>query len=165
MFLYIFVLVNKVTMYQTLLLLHSYTRWLVLGSLLYAIYRAWIGSSSGRVYSGKDNSVRHWTATICHLQLMIGMVLYFQSPVVRLFWSQANKSFHHFEAAFYSILHMMMMLTAILIVTIGSALTKRRKSDREKFRTMLTWFGFALFLILIAIPWPFSPIANRPYFR
>jgi cbb3-type cytochrome oxidase subunit 3 len=30
---------------------------------------------------------------------------------------------------------------------------------------MLVWFTIALIIIFIAIPWPFSPFANRPYFR
>jgi drug/metabolite transporter (DMT)-like permease len=57
------------------------------------------------------------------------------------------------------------MLTAIVLLTIGSALTKRKKDDRDKFKTMLTWFGIALIIILIAVPWPFSPFAQRPYLR
>jgi len=57
------------------------------------------------------------------------------------------------------------MLTAIVIITIGSALAKRKKTDKEKFKTMLVWFSAALLIIFIAIPWPFSPLANRPYIR
>jgi len=37
--------------------------------------------------------------------------------------------------------------------------------DKEKFKIMLLWYGIALIIILIAIPWPFSPLANRPYLR
>jgi hypothetical protein len=57
------------------------------------------------------------------------------------------------------------MIMAIIIITIGSALAKRKSSDKEKFKTMGLWFSIALIIIFIAIPWPFSPFANRPYFR
>jgi hypothetical protein len=57
------------------------------------------------------------------------------------------------------------MFTAIIVITIGSAMAKRKATDRERFKTMLTWYAIALLIIFLAIPWPFSPFANRPYFR
>ena len=57
------------------------------------------------------------------------------------------------------------MLAALILITIGSALAKRRQTDRDKFMTLLIWFSVGLTLIFLAIPWPFSPFANRPYFR
>jgi drug/metabolite transporter (DMT)-like permease len=61
--------------------------------------------------------------------------------------------------------HFILMLTSVMVVTIGSALAKRKPAGREKFKIMLIWFAIALFIILIAIPWPFSTFANRPYLR
>jgi hypothetical protein len=57
------------------------------------------------------------------------------------------------------------MFSAIIVITIGSAMAKRKATDRERFKTMLTWYAIALLIIFLAIPWPFSPFANRPYFR
>ena len=62
-------------------------------------------------------------------------------------------------------IHSSLMLTAIVLITIGSAKAKRKPTDQEKFKTMLVWFSIALLIIFIAIPWPFSPFANRPYYR
>ncbi|MDD2950909.1 MAG: hypothetical protein PHU29_08990, partial [Sulfuricurvum sp.] len=61
--------------------------------------------------------------------------------------------------------HSFTMLIAILLITVGSALAKRKTSDREKFKTIAIWFTIALLLILAAIPWEFSPLVSRPYFR
>lgn len=69
------------------------------------------------------------------------------------------------EFTFFGMIHSLLMLVAIIVITFGSALAKRKTTDREKFKTMLYWFSIALIIILIAIPWPFSPLANRPYFR
>jgi hypothetical protein len=69
------------------------------------------------------------------------------------------------DTAFFGILHLLFMLTAIVLITIGSAKAKRMPTDEEKFKTMLTWYSIGLIIILIAIPWPFSPLASRPYFR
>lgn len=152
-------------MYQTLTFLHSQTRWLVLISLLYAIFRAFKGYFSDQKFTGTDNSVRHWTATIAHIQLIIGMIFYLRSPVIQYFWKNFNEAKDSLEHLFFGLIHIALMFTAIIIITIGSALAKRKLSDKEKFKTMGIWFSTALVIIFIAIPWPFSPFANRPYFR
>ncbi len=152
-------------MYQFLLTSHNYMRWLVLASLIFAIVRAYKGYSSKSIFAKTDNALRHWTATIAHIQLMIGMVLYFQSPVIKYFWANTKEALNNLDLIFFSLIHSSLMLIAIVIITIGSAKAKRKTTDHEKFKTMLIWFSVALFIIFIAIPWPFSPFANRPYFR
>jgi hypothetical protein len=140
-------------------------RWLVLASLIFAIYRAISGCFSKSAFTKTDNAVRHWTATIAHIQLMIGMVLYFQSPIVKYFMANPNDAVKNFDSTFFGLIHSLSMLTAIVLITIGSAKSKRNQTDQEKFKTMLIWFSISLIIIFIAIPWPFSPLANRPYIR
>ncbi|WP_460972531.1 hypothetical protein [Spirosoma migulaei] len=152
-------------MYSSLLVAHSLFRWLVLLSLGYAIVRAYRGYTSGTVFAKTDNSVRHWTATIAHIQLVIGFTLYFTSPVIKYFWANAKGEIGHMDTVFFGLIHILLMLISVVVLTVGSALAKRQPTDHEKFRTMLIWFSIALFIIFIAIPWPFSPLANRPYFR
>ena len=152
-------------MFETLTFYHNFVRWLVLASLVYAIYRACKGYYSGTIFTKTDNAIRHWTATVAHIQLVIGMVLYFKSPSVKYFWANFRIAVKNFDVTFFALIHISLMLIAIVWITIGSALAKRRQPDKEKFRTMLVWFSIALAMIFIAIPWPFSPLANRPYFR
>jgi uncharacterized membrane protein YozB (DUF420 family) len=165
MFLDIFALSKSKTMYQTLLICHSFIRWFVLISLLYSIVRAYKGYSSQLVFAKTDNSIRHWTATIAHIQLIFGILIYVQSPVVKYFWKNFNEGVENTETLFFGLLHVFLMLTAIVLITTGSALAKRKKTDKDKFKTILLWFSIALLIIFIAIPWPFSPLSNRPYFR
>jgi len=152
-------------MYQTLTFYHSIMRWLLLASLLYAIYRAYRGFTSNDQFSKTDNAIRHWTATISHIQLVIGIILYTQSPIIKYFWNNFNEAIHDIDTAFFGLIHIILMLTAIILITIGSALSKRKTTDKEKFKIMLVWFSISLVIIFIAIPWPFSPLTNRPYFR
>jgi uncharacterized membrane protein YozB (DUF420 family) len=152
-------------MYSTLLLTHSLFRWLVLISLLYAIYRAYQGKTKGLVFSKTDNSIRHWTATIAHIQFIVGINLYLKSPIVKYFFANVSEGIKHLDTFFFGALHIVLMLIAIIVLTVGSALAKRKSTDAEKFKTMLLWFSFALLIIFIAIPWPFSPLANRPLLR
>jgi len=152
-------------MYQTLTFLHSTLRWFVLISLIISLYKAYRGYSLKTTYTKTDNAIRHWTATIAHLQLMVGITLYFQSPIIKYFLKNFSTAKENFDLLFFGLLHSTLMLIAVIIITIGSALTKRKTVDNEKFKTMLVCYGLALLLIFIAIPWPFSPFANRPYFR
>lgn len=152
-------------MYQTLTFLHSTFRWLVLLSLIYAIFTAYGGYFSNKEFSAKDNSVRHWTATIAHIQLVLGITLYSQSPVIRYFWKNFNEAKESFDLLFFGLVHILLMLFSIILITIGSAISKRKTTDKGKFKTILIYFIIALVIIFIAIPWPFSPLVNRPYFR
>lgn len=152
-------------MYFILLFFHSIVRWLVLAALLYSIYRAWKGYKNHRPFTKTDNAVRHWTATIAHIQLIIGFTLYLKSPQIKYFFSWPQLAIRQPEMAFFAIAHILLMLLSIVIITIGSALAKRKLTDREKFRTMMSYYSIALLLIFLAIPWPFSPFAHRPYIR
>lgn len=152
-------------MYHSLLCYHSIIRWLVLGSLLFSIYRSFRGYFSQLNFTKTDNSVRHWTATIAHIQLVIGIILYTQSPIIKYFWQHFREASQNLDTLFFGLIHMILMLLAIVLITIGSALAKRKQTDNEKFKTMLVWFSIALLIIIIAIPWPFSPFVNRPYIR
>ncbi len=152
-------------MYTILLSIHSILRWIVLISLLFAIYRAYSGLFSKRTYTKFDNSVRSWTLIIAHIQLLEGIILYFISPLIKYFLHNFKDAVHQGEIRFYGMEHTSMMLLAIVILTIGSAKTRRKKTDANKFKTMAIWFTIGLLIILVSIPWPFSPLSGRPYFR
>ena len=152
-------------MFHLVLLLHSAFRWLLLISLLISIARAARGYARSAAFSVTDNALRHWTATVAHIQLAMGMWLYLESPVTHAFRQAPAAGLRQPELRFFGIIHISCMLLAVIVLTIGSAMAKRRKTSKEKFRTMLTWFSLTLLIILIAIPWPFSPLARRPLFR
>lgn len=152
-------------MYQTLTFLHSIFRWLVLLSLLYSIFTAYQAYFSDKIFSKTDDSVRHWTTTIAHIQLVLGITLYSQSPIIKYFWKNFTEARESFDLFFFGLIHISLMLISIILITIGSSISKRKTDDREKFKTILIYFVIALVIIFIAIPWPFSPLANRPYFR
>lgn len=151
-------------MYPLLLFLHSFLRWMVLGSLVYSIYISYNGKTGNLKFTKIANHWSHWTATFAHIQLLLGMAIYLQSPLVMYqLMDNPNKILN--EQTFFRYFHLTMMMVAVVLITIGSAKAKRLKSDHEKFSTMLTWFGLALVVILIAIPWPFSPLTSRPLVR
>lgn len=152
-------------MYALFLFLHSATRWVLLICLLYAIGRGVAGWAGRRPFTRRDNLIRHLTATVSHIQLLIGYVLYFQSPLTAYFRAHVQEPGQPFEFRFFGWMHVLIMTVAVIMITIGSAAAKRQDSDLRRFRTMTIWFVLALLLAMIAIPWPFSPLAHRPYIR
>ncbi|MGZ3822282.1 MAG: hypothetical protein ACXVB6_16940 [Mucilaginibacter sp.] len=152
-------------MYSILLATHSLIRWFVFSGLIFALYRAYSGWMFNKTYSRFDDRVRIATATIAHIQLVIGLWLYFISPVVAYFLRNFPTAVHERQIRFFGMEHITMMLTAIVLITIGPAKAKRKLTDREKFKAMAVWFTIALLIILSSIPWSFSPLISRPNFR
>jgi len=152
-------------MYPILLALHSLIRWFVLGGLLFAIVWAYHGWLANKTFTKFDERLRWITATIAHIQLVIGLWLYFISPIVNYFLHNYSMAVHQRQIRFFGMEHITMMLTAIILITIGSAKAKRKTTDKEKFKTMAIWFSIALFIIFVSVPWSFSPLTSRPSFR
>lgn len=152
-------------MYSVLLVLHSFCRWLLCLALITAIYRALRGWLGHKPFGRGDNMLRHTTATIAHVQLVLGYLLYFNSPFIRYFREHYKEAITQFDYVFFGMIHIVLMTIAVIVLTAGSSLAKRKDTDLRQFRTMAYWFAAAFLLILIAIPWPFSPLSQRPYLR
>ena len=112
-------------MYNTLLVVHSLLRWLVLLSLLSSIAIAAKGMANHKDFTQSVNTLRHWTATICHTQLLTGIWLYTQSPYIKHYLS--DNGTNNGDPFYFSVLHPVLMFIAITLVTIGSAKAKRKQ--------------------------------------
>lgn len=96
-----------------------------------------------------------------HIQFVIGLILYFVSPIVRMALSDMGGAMKNSELRFWSVEHTLMMLVAIVMITIGYSKAKRSELSGHKFIAIFYLIG--LLVILAAIPWPFSA-HPRPYF-
>lgn len=152
-------------MYHTLLIIHSYWRWVVLISLLLAIYKSYFGWKKQLNFNKNDNLLRHLTATILHIQLILGLMLYSLSPLVKYFYQDFIHAIHLREIRFFGMEHIFAMIISITIITIGSIKANRKLDDNQKFKTMFWYYLIGLLLIFTSIPWAFSPLVSRPLFR
>jgi hypothetical protein len=152
-------------MYQFILALHSLIRWLVLAGLLFSIFTAFRGWFKKKPYTKRDDVTRMLTVTITHIQLIFGLWLYLISPIVSYFLHNFKEAVHERPIRFFGMEHVTVMITAIILITIGSAKVKKKKTDREKYKTMAVWFTIGLLLILSSVPWSFSPLVSRPLLR
>ena len=152
-------------MYPVILALHSLVRWLVVITLLYAIFKAYNGWLSKKIYTKSDNTAKTLAVTFVHIELILGLILYFTSPVIEFFRNNFKEAVQQKDVRFLGMEHSVMMLIAVVLITIGSAKSKRKTTDVAKFKTLAIWFTIGLIITLVSIPWPFSPFASRPAFR
>jgi len=152
-------------MYSFLIVAHSFFRWLVLLSLLFAIYRAYHGWLTNKIFTPLENSIRNFATAITNIQFLIGLWLYFKSPIVDYFWGNFQNAVHERDSRFFGIEHITMMFIAVSIINTGSGLVKRRLTDKSKFKTIAIWFSVGIIIIFLSIPWQFSPFTRRPYLR
>jgi hypothetical protein len=152
-------------MYPHLLNTHSILRWLVVAGLLIPLLGAYAALVRPRSFSQADSAGIRWGTTAAHTQLMVGMALYVYSPFVKLFWSEPAESVANRQLLFFGIIHIMGMIFSVVLMTIGSSMARRADDDRTKFRAIAIYWTIALLVIALLIPWPFSPLAQRPVWR
>ena len=152
-------------LYQIILVIHSIMRWLVLGSLLATLVSAYSGWLHPRSYRPSDQTLRVVATSIAHIQLLIGIYLYTISPIISYYWKFRPSFGEAIEFPFFSLIHISLMLIAVVVITVGSSTAKRLKNDQQKFKTTAIYFTIGLVSILMAIPWPFSPLVTRPWIR
>ena len=142
------------TVVNILIKSHSGLRWVVLGLLVAAIVNATRKKNSG-IYTDGDRKLNLFAMVFLHIQLLIGLVLYFTSPKVNfeyLFDSSLNR--------FYGLEHVFGMLLAIILATVGHSKAKRADQAGRKHRTIFIAYFFALILIIASIPWPFRNLGG-----
>jgi len=143
-------------LYQGLLHAHSGLRYIILILLLFAIIKSFGGWFGKREFSKCDNVVALTALITMHVQLLIGIILYFISPFV----TELSQAMKVPELRFWSVEHLGMMILAIVLITLGWALAKRALSDYAKHKRIAIFYAIGFVLIIAAIPWPFSQISR-----
>lgn len=137
-------------MYNILQSAHSGLRWLVLVFLLAAIVNALMKWQSKAEPKKMDKTIALLGLMFTHIQIVIGLVLYFISPKVAFVEDWMKDS----ALRFYGMEHIVMMIIAAVLITIGYSKAKRQDAPK-KFKTTFIFYLIGLLVILAAIPWPF----------
>ncbi|MGH2643549.1 MAG: hypothetical protein ACRDE2_06355 [Chitinophagaceae bacterium] len=151
-----------------LLILHSWLRWVVIITAIWAIIRAISGlSNRNKIYNSADNKSSLFFMISMDLQFLIGILLYFIGGWAKN-WTggQIATVMQSSSLRFFTVEHEVMMILAWIIVHIGRSVVKRSRTDRTKFSKSLVYFLVAFILILIATPWPFrTGLGFHPWLR
>lgn len=132
-----------------LLLLHSITRYLVLIGLLGVIIQSLVGLTQNKPYGKLENKAGLYLFIFTHTQLLIGILLYFISPLgISNFSSTAMKDQ---STRYWLVEHGVIMLVAIVLITLARITSKKMTSDSDKHKRLLIFNAFALVLIILGI--------------
>lgn len=135
---------------------HSGMRWVVLVLLILAIVGAFRKWRSNQPYQESDRKLALFAFIATHVQLLLGLILYFKSPFVQFASGVMKDSI----LRFYTVEHITMMLIAIALITIGYSRAKKKATDQEKHKTTFWFYFIGLVLILASIPWPFRSLGG-----
>ncbi len=134
-------------MYAGLLHTHSILRFLVLALLLLVIVNAFLGMSNKRPFGKLDNMLGLSLFSVTHTQLIVGLLLYFQSAFVKF----GGDTMKDANLRYWTVEHITLMLVSIVLITLARITSKKMTDDAAKHKRMLVFNGIALVLILMAI--------------
>lgn len=137
------------------LIIHNILRWAVLLFGLWTLINALSGVFGKRAYTANDNRANLFFMISCDIQLLIGLILYFNNPWFAMIKANAKEVMKDSALRFFAVEHALMMIIAWLLVHVGRSMVKRAGTDAQKHKKSLIFFGIAILIILAMIPWPF----------
>ena len=135
-------------MYKGLLHLHHYLPYVLIAFVCMGFLFSIQGMVSRRNHSKIDKKTSLILMILSHLQLLVGLCLYFISPMVLPFKDAMADATTRFNA----VEHPFMMLIVICILTILHIKTK--KSNEFKVHTKkLIFYSLVIAILFFGIPW------------
>lgn len=149
--------------YRLLLGLHSWNRWAVLILAVVVVVVAW-QKWLGRAHTSATTSrFSLWFIISIDIQLLLGIVLLFVSPIIATFMSDPGAAMSRPSIRFWAVEHTTMMLIATILAHVGRVMVKKAADATVANRRAAIMFTIALIVILASIPWPFLD-QGRPLF-
>ena len=140
-------------MYLYLKTVHSYWAFFVLFVLVAAIVNAFIGRYMGKEFSAKDLRISLFVLIFSHIQLLIGLILYFVSPWFDQWAEIGIGVMKDTQTRLYLVEHPIINILAIVLITMGWSMHKRQSESSKKFLRIILFYSLGLLLFLSRIPW------------
>lgn len=134
-------------MYTGLLHAHSGLRYLVLLGLLIVIVTSLLGWLNRKPYTPADNKTGLALFIATHMQLLLGLILYFVSPWVRF----GETTMSDRLTRYWTVEHLVGMLVAVVFITLARSTSKRMTDDNAKHKRMFIFNFIALVVIVVII--------------
>lgn len=141
-------------MYNTVLTLHSYWAYLVLLVLILATFNALYKMAADKEYAAKDFRISLFALIVSHIQLLIGLILYFVSPRLQAFSELGMGGVMKDSLSrLYLVEHPFVNIIAVALITIGYSKHKKKLTSQAKLKPLAVFYTIALVLFLSRIPW------------
>lgn len=136
--------------------LHNLLRYAIVIFLIINVIKSFLGWFGKKEYTAGDNKLSLFLFISAHLQLVVGLVLYAVSSVVKIATADMGAAMKDAVLRFWAVEHMLSMIVGIVIITLGRIMAKKAKTDSAKFRRQAIYFTLAIVIIFAAIPWPWA---------
>lgn len=140
-------------MYPGLQHMHSYVAYLALIVLIIAAVNALMKFSSKAEFKDSDRKLSLFGLIFTHIQLLVGLILYFVSPNVKVFTMSMGEIMKDSNLRLYAIEHPFINIVAVILITIGFSKHKKATTSTGKFKSIAILYTIGLLLILSRIPW------------
>lgn len=150
-------------MYQGFVHLHSLLRWVILILLVVAIIRHLKAFNAKQPVNAGHKKIDLFLMIAAHTTFLIGLIQYFVGSYGYNLIRDAGFGVVMKNSAmrFWAVEHIVGMLIAIVLITIGRGKVKRG-TDYTIHKKALILFVIALVIIVASIPWPFRAAIARP---
>jgi hypothetical protein len=135
--------------YEIIQKAHSGWAYLVLLFLAIAIVSAFIGLVSRSEFTSGNRKLGLFALVFTHIQLVIGLVLYFISPYGKAVLGQMKNP----ALRLTSLEHPLINIIAIILITVGWSRHKKLTTSNGKFKSFAIFYSIGLALILSRLPW------------
>lgn len=136
-------------MYNFIQKFHSGWAYLAILVLILAVVNSFIGKNSQKEFTSKDRKIALFALIGIHTQLVVGLILYFVSPLGASSLGQMKEA----SLRLTSLEHPLINIIAIALITIGWSKHKKAATSEAKFKSIVVFYGLGLALILSRIPW------------
>lgn len=136
-------------MYHFVQKFHSGWAYLALLLLVIAVVNSFMGMSSKKEFTVKDRKIALFGLIATHIQLVVGLILYFVSPLGHALLGEMKDA----AARLTSLEHPLVNIIAIVLITVGWSKHKKATTSTGKFRSIAIFYGLGLLFILSRIPW------------
>lgn len=141
-------------MFETVKFLHSYWAYLALIILVISSFNALIKFFGNKEFAAFDFRVSLFTLIVFHIQLIIGIVLYFSADYISLINEMGMGGIMKNASLRSNIVeHPLTMIIAITLITMGYSKHKKKLTSKPKFKLLAIFYTLALVLVLAKIPW------------
>ncbi|WP_228852775.1 hypothetical protein [Aegicerativicinus sediminis] len=141
-------------MFDTVKFLHSYWAYLVFVVLLISTLNALIKFAGNKEFKAFDFRISLFTLIVSHIQLLIGLVLYFSADYFSVISETGMGEVMKNSTLRSNIVeHPLTMIIAVVLITIGYSKHKKKLTSRPKFKLLAIFYTIAFILVLAKIPW------------
>ena len=142
-------------MYNTIQFVHSYWAYLVLIVLTITVINSLVSYFGNKEFGARDFRLALFTLIVTHIQLLIGIVLYFVSPLgAKAIASEGmSAAMSDPNLRLYVVEHPIGMILAVIFITVGYSKHKKKLTSKPNFKLLAIFYTLALACVLYMIPW------------